>query len=487
MKSFFSNLTQAQAMLLVGLITVILGGTLTGYVQLRQTQIPIEATQTAEAKQTLIAQVTATQIPTRENNGDDILVTNTPSPTPTLEPTPTNPPDLHGKIVTVYGAFTDQDETLFHEAMVPFEEKTGIIIEYEGKRETFDQVFERMTSDNLPDIIISPQPGVVQDLVNRGYVTDLNTIFDQAYLGQQYDQVWLDMANMNGTMAGVWYKAFTKSLVWYPASEFEQAGYQIPETWNEMIALSDQMVTDGRVPWCEGIESGDASGWPATDWIEDIMLRTTSPQNYDRWLTGELKFNSPEVERAFEIAGQIWFEPNYVYGGRQAINSTFFGDAPSPMFDNPPGCWFYRQGDFITAFFPSSTVVGRDVDFFYLPPIDFQYGKPLLISGDLAVMINDRPEVRELVRYLSTAESVKVLMEEGVAISPHKDANEAWYGTNTYKRIAEIFNDADTLRFDGSDMMPGEVGAGSFWWEVRQYVDGKKLDEVLRDIDASWP
>ena len=177
-----------------------------------------------------------------------------------------------------------------------------------------------------------------------------------------------------------------KSLVWYAKDDFDASGYTIPETWDELLALSDQIVADGGTPWCIGIESQAATGWVGTDWVEDVMLRTTSLENYDAWVAGDLKFDSPEVRNAFETVGNIWFKEGYVYGGRDQITTTFFGDSPAGLFTDPPNCFLHRQASFITGeftrLFPEAKYK-EDYDFFYLPPIDDQYGRPALGAADI--------------------------------------------------------------------------------------------------------
>jgi alpha-glucoside transport system substrate-binding protein len=286
----------------------------------------------------------------------------------------------------------------------------------------------------------------------------------------------------------VWARANGKSLVFYPKKAFDEAGYTIPETWDDLMALTEQISSDGDTPWCIGIESGAATGWAMTDWIEDVMLRTTSLENYDKWVKGELKFDSPEVRNALKYVTDIWFNDAYVYGGRKAIPTTSFGDAPKPMFDNPPKCWLHRQGNFITSFFPEGLQPGVDYDFFYLPPIDDQYGKPVLGAGDIYAVFNDRPEVRAAIQYFSTGDSVKGWVEAGGAISPHKDSSLDWYADPVTRKVAEIIQNATAFRFDGSDLMPGAVGSGSFWKSMTDYVSGSiDEDTALKQIDASWP
>lgn len=275
--------------------------------------------------------------------------------------------------------------------------------------------------------------------------------------------------------------------MWHPAPEFSEAGYEAPETWDEMIELSDQMVEDGETPWSIGIESSGATGWVATDWMEDIMLRTVSPEKYDDWVNGDLPFTSDEVRRAAEIMGEIWFDEDYVLGGTQSILTVPFGDATDPLFRDPPDAWLHRQASFITDFFPDDATVGEDVNFFYLPPIDEEQGKPVLGAGDIMAAFNDRPEVRAVMRYLATGQSIKQWVEAGGVVAPHKDAELDWYPTEANRRYAEILHDADTFRFDGSDMMPGEVGTGAFWNEMTNWIGGSDLDTVLENIDESWP
>jgi alpha-glucoside transport system substrate-binding protein len=332
-----------------------------------------------------------------------------------------------------------------------------------------------------------PQPGNMATFARDGYLVDLGEFLDSDLMSTQYSQALFDSGTVDGTLVGIWHNADVKSLVWYAKPAFDAAGYQIPETWDDLLALTQQIVDDGGVPWCIGIESAGATGWPATDWVEDVMLRTTSPENYDAWTTGHLKFDSPEVKNAFETVGNIWFNPDYVLGGTTGILTTNFGDAPLPLFDDPPGCFMHRQASFIVNFFPEGTEVGTDVDYFYLPPIDEMYGKPVLGSGSLLSMGNDSPAIREVMKFLTTAASVEKEVKAGLFVAPQQDVPADWYPTEAAKGFASILANADTFRFDGSDLMPAAVGAGSFWTGVTDWVGGADLDTVLQTIDASWP
>lgn len=393
-----------------------------------------------------------------------------------------------GTVVTMFGAFVDEDARRFDSSIASFEEETGIDIQYEGSGDFETLIQVRVEGGDPPDIGGHPQPGLVEGLVDQGAVIDPSPFLTMEFLERQYAQGWIDDSTIGGQIAGVWYRGNIKSLVWYPKDDFDAAGYEVPTTWDELLDLSQTILDEqGVPPWCIGIESSGATGWPATDWIEDIMLRTQPPETYDAWTSGELPFDSPEVRNAIETMAEIWKNEDWVLGGTIGIATTPFGDAPTPMFDEPPSCWLHRQASFIPAFFPEDAVIGENVDFFYFPMIDPEYGEPMLTAGDIAVMYNDRPEVRAVMAYLATGESMKGWVEAGGFISPHQDSNLDWYPTDVDRRFAELLLASEVTRFDGSDLMPAPVGAGAFWTEITSWVTGQPLDEALPAIDAAWP
>lgn len=399
--------------------------------------------------------------------------------------------EFSGTVVTMTGPMTGEEEVNFLNSIEDFEIKTGIDIQYEYLEDFEVSITEIIESGNSPDIVDFPQPGLLAYFVKNGFVVDLSQYLNMLNLQTNYDQSWLDMAMMESPegeiMAGIWYRASVKSLVWYPKEKFIEANYEIPTSWDELFDLSQQIVDKGTSAWCIGIESGEATGWPATDWIEDIMLRTTSLENYDKWVEGELKFTSPEVKNAFVIMSNLWFAEGFTYGGRESIATTWFGDV-APMFEEEPQCWLHRQASFITPFFPDEAVAGVDYDFFYLPAIDPNYENPILVSGDIVAAFNDRDEVLAVVEYFSNAESIEEWIKAGGVISPHQDSNLDWYSNEIDRKIAELLLSADSVRFDGSDLMPKEVGTGSFWEEITAYVSNLiDLDITLANIDASWP
>ncbi len=395
-----------------------------------------------------------------------------------------------GTTVTVDGAFegNDPDGVKFDESVRAFEEATGINVNYIGNKEFEGSIAIRVDAGDAPDIVDFPQPGLFANFARSGDIVPVSEYLTDEWLDQQFAPGWREFNTVDGTEYGVMMRFSGKSLVWYPKEEWDAAGYEIPETWDDLLALTQMIADDGDTAWCIGIESGAATGWAATDWTEEMMLRTTTLENYDAWVVGELPFDSPEVKNAIETWSEVWFNDAYVYGGRSSIVSTSFGDAPLPMFQDPPQCWLHKQANFITSFFPEGAEYGVDYDFFYLPPVDEEYGKPFLVAGDLLAMFNDRPEVRALMEYFTTPQSVSGWLEGGGAIAAHKTATQDMYGSQLDWGVSELVAQATSFRFDGSDLMPGEVGAGSFWEHISSYVAGSEdLDTAMQAIDATWP
>ena len=282
-----------------------------------------------------------------------------------------------------------------------------------------------------------------------------------------------------------------KSLVWYQPSLFAANGYEIPETWADLEALSEQMKADGIVPWCVGIESGDATGWAFTDWMEDFMLRLHGPDVYDQWVSNEIPFDDPRVIEVAAFVGSIWFEEGNVLGGRDLIATTGFKEAALPIADGE--CAMHRQANFAGAFF---TEVGAalgpegDVNVFYLPTISDEFGQVVLGAGTHAVAFTDKPETLAVLEYIGTAEyaNTRISADKGGFLSPNRDHDTSLYTSDFDRTLAVILTSADPFRFDASDLMPGEVGAGEFWRSGTDYVSGAKtVEEFVADVQDAWP
>ena len=409
-----------------------------------------------------------------------------------------NQGEFEGTSIQVMGQWVDAEEENFEAALQPFVDNTGIDVNYEGVTDYETVLNVRVEGGDPPDLAQLAQPGLMRSFQAQGSLVNLSEWINVDQLREDYIESFLDLASVNGDVYGVYYKTDFKSIVWYPVTAFEDNGYDIPETWDELTALSDQIVADGNGnPWCVTMEHGDATGWVATDWIEDVLLRTAPLEVYDQWITHEIPFDHPEVQEAAEIVASVWFKPDYVYGGKTAINNTFVGDSQHPMFDKGgPKCWLHKQAAWIPDFWPTDPATeeplytpGEDSSFFYFPPIEEEFGSPVLGGGDMFVMFDDRPEVRALMEYLATPEGAEQWIAAGGFVSPNQSTPQEWYSIYPASALAEIMAQSTALRFDASDTMPAEIGQGTFWSGMVDWVraGGSNTEQVLSKIEAGWP
>lgn len=389
--------------------------------------------------------------------------------------------------VTVLGVITGEQQANLEKALAPFEEETGIEVIYEGT-DTFTTLLPiRVDAGKAPDVALFPQPGLMTEFIANGQMVPITEFIAREKLAAAYPEDWVELAIFEGKVYGVWLRAAVKSLVWYNPKRFAEKGYTVPQTWEEMLALSDRIVDEGETPWCVGIQSGDATGWVATDWIEDILLRTVGPQVYDQWVAHEIPFDAEPVRTAFETFGQIAANPEYVSGGGVAALSTPVGDAILGLFTDPPRCYLHRQANFIGGFVPEGVEPGQEVAVFPLPPIDPAFGTPILVGGDLFGVFRATPEAKALVEYLITAQPHEIWAGLGGFLTPHQQVPLSVYPDDLTRQQAAILTNADVVRFDASDLMPASVGTGTFWSGAVSYVAGDDVGTVLSDIEASWP
>jgi alpha-glucoside transport system substrate-binding protein len=396
-----------------------------------------------------------------------------------------------GNVEVVFG-FGGSQSAGFKAAFTDWEKTSGIKIKFTEASQSFDTLIRtRVQANNAPDIALFPQPGILKDFVNQGKMTDLSTQLDVNKLQSDLIPGVLDAGKVGDKFYGVPVSYNVKSLVFYPKKAWQAAGYQIPKTQAELTSLTNQIKSQGKTPWCLGIESGSATGWPATDWLEDMMLRTGGPQKYDDWVSHKIPFNDPAVKTAAQSFENLVLSNGNVLGGRKGAVSTNFATAGNPMFNSTPGCWMLKQGNFITqkGFFPDKVVADLDnqVGVFYFPGQDANT-KPVLGGGDLAAVFNGKDDDTKKVMQFMTGASFPGWSEQGGFLSPRKDYDLSKYQTNTTKAIATIGEQASVFRFDGSDQMPGAVGSGSFWKGMTAWISGQQsLDQALSTIEQSWP
>jgi alpha-glucoside transport system substrate-binding protein len=396
-----------------------------------------------------------------------------------------------GGSVSILGAYTDEDQNL-RRMLADFSEESGISVEYEGSGDFETVAVSRMEGGNPPDILIFPQPGLMSDFAARDQLQPLDDHFDRDELEGRLHEGLIELGLVDDQLYAIPIWISIKSLVWYPKQAFEEAGYEIPETLTELKELTDQIREDGTTPWCIGIEAAGSTGWPATDWLEDILLRTAGPEAYDQWIDGELEFSSPEVTEAAEYFEEIALTEGNVLGGSTGIVTTPFGSAPEPMFEDPPACFLHKQASFIVGSFPEEAEFGTDYDVFYFPSapeIGDYDGQPLMGAGDIAALATDNDAAREVLEYLTQPEGFEQSRaQDGGTLFAFQDFTSDQYPDPVDQAQAGFLEEAEEFRFDGSDLMPGTVGSGTFWTEMVAWLNGDKdLDSALQAIDASWP
>ena len=400
---------------------------------------------------------------------------------------------IQDEVLTIFGPWLGSDNNLFETVLAYFEAATGAKVEYSGSDSFEQQVAIDLEAGSPANISVFPQPGLAKNLAAKGHLVSLGQDTED-WIKSNYaaGQSWVDLGTFpdeggQNHLFGFFYKVDVKSLVWYVPENFEDAGYEVPETMEDLLALSDQIVADGETPWCIGLGSGGATGWPATDWVEDMMLRTQPPDVYDQWVAHDIPFNDPRVVAAIEAYGVFSRNDDYVSGGGGAVATIDFRDSPKGLFESPPQCYMHRQASFIPTFFPDGVEVGVDADFFYFPAFaEKDLGRPVLGGGTLFAITSDSPAARAFIDFLKLPLANEVWMAQTGFLTPHLGVNSEVYTDPTVRAMNNILLNATTFRFDGSDLMPGAIGTGAFWTGMVDYSGGQSAGDVATAIEEVW-
>jgi alpha-glucoside transport system substrate-binding protein len=391
-----------------------------------------------------------------------------------------------GGTVHVLAVWGGSEQASFMAMVKPFEDQTGIHVAYEGTRDASAVLTTRLSAGNPPDVAGLPGPGQMIDWAKKGQLKPIDSTLDMGQLQSQYSQDWIKLGAVNGKQYGVFIKAALKGLVWYDPKVWAQHNFTVPKSWQDLQTLIPTMQATGIAPFCIAVESGSSSGWPATDWVENILLRQSGPDKYDQWTSGKLKFTSPEVKQAFQTFGQIVNTPGVVYGGKQAILSTNFGDGGTPLFSNPPKCYMHQQGSFMTDFFVKANPAlkpNEDFKYFMFPTINPSYSSSVEVAGDLFGMFKDTPQARQLMKYLTTPQAQSIWVKRGGGLSPNKSVSPNDYPDPLSRELGQSLANARTPRFDASDLDPGPL-ADAYNSAMVKYINNPgSLDSILASLD----
>ena len=391
-----------------------------------------------------------------------------------------------GAEVTMSSTIVEAEADKLIASWKDFASCTGIKISYQGTRDFEGSIAQLAEGGNAPDIGIVPQPGLVSLLASKGYLKPAPKSVE-ANVDKFWSPDWKAYATINGTFYGAPMLASVKGYIWYSPAEFKKKGYQIPKTLDELMALTEKIAAEGdHLPWCAGVESGDATGWPATDWIEDFVLRLNGPDVYDQWVTHKIPFNDPRIVAAIDAAGQYLKNPKFI--DTQSIVSTPFQEGGLPILDGK--CSLHHQASFYEVNWGNGVKVAPDGDVyaFLMPPA--KAGDPLAVTGggETVVAFHDGKAIDAVRTYMSSDRFANLRVKQGGTVSANNGVDPKNASSPLLKQTIQILQDPKTtFRYDGSDLMPGAVGSNSFWKGMVAWLTGSSSQQVANNIEASWP
>jgi alpha-glucoside transport system substrate-binding protein len=392
-----------------------------------------------------------------------------------------------GGTVHVLATWAGSEQDSFMAVLKPFEDRTGITVQYESTRDLDATLLTRVSAGNPPELTGAPSTGTLNKLAGQGKLVALDDIVDTNALKSQYANTWIQLGEVNGKLYQVFSWAAMKGLVFYDPKSFQAKGYQVPKTWSDFTALVSKIKADGAAPLCLTMESGAASGWPGSDRVKEIVLTQSGAKVYDNWALGKQKWSSPEIKQAWQTWGQLLGAGgSNIYGGPKYAVSTNFGDVGTPMFASPPKCYMLNQGSFITDFFVKANPALKPADdftFFTLPAVNSTYDGSTVMAGDAFSMLKSTAQSRELIKYLTTAEAQSIWVKRGGKISPNKSVSVSDYPDPISKKVAASLAAAKVADFDAGDLMPSDM-RNAYWTGVLDFVqDQSKLDSILANLD----
>ena len=401
-----------------------------------------------------------------------------------------------GATVRISGGITGTEADALNQTFEQFTQDTGIKVVYTGDKSFEGNIVTKVSGGDAPDIAIVPQPGLLKTLIGTGEVQKASDAVS-ANVDEYWGEDWKSYGTEDGTFYAAPMLANLKGYVWYSPAKFAEWGVEIPKTFDELLTLTQTIQQKtGAAPWCAGFASDAASGWPGTDWIEDMVLRQSGPEVYDQWVANEVKFTDPQIKQAFDAVGEILLNPSYVnagFGDVRSINSTAFADVAAKVADG--SCPMTHQASFLSAnFLTVTTAAGEtptiapdgDVYAFLLPGV--KEGELAVEGGgEFVAAFSDDEAVQKVVEYMSTPEFADARVKLGGVISANKGADPSLASSEFLTEAMKTLQDPKTtLRFDASDLMPATVGAGSFWKGMVSWIDGTPTDTVLSDIQAGY-
>ena len=377
---------------------------------------------------------------------------------------------------SVLAKWQGSEQTAFSGVLSGFQQQHSIAVNYQSSGDLLPQVLgSRVASGSTPDIAILPQPGLLRDLARQHRLVPLDGVVDPRAWSDAAP-LWRQLATVDHRTYGVYFKVANKSMIWYRPSAFQRAGIAGPPgSYAELLEDTARLRQAGIAPFA----LCGASGWTLSDWFENVYLQTAGAERYDRLaqLDG-VSWNDPTVASALDALNRAFGGGDNVLGGLQRAAATPYPDCVSEVFGPPePRAAMVFEGDFvqgeIRSLYPSLQP-GRDYAFFAFPGPGGGGPQPVVVGGDVAVMLRDTPQARELMSYLGTPQAADVWVRLGGFISPNRRVPLSSYPNELTRNAASaIVSRRSQLVFGMSDLAPAGFGStvdGGEWADLQAWL-----------------
>ncbi|MER7184713.1 ABC transporter substrate-binding protein [Streptomyces hyaluromycini] len=380
-------------------------------------------------------------------------------------------PKLDGTTLEVAAVWTGQEQKNFKQVLAEFEKRTGAKVTFVPAQDPIINFLgSKIAGGQPPDIALLPQPGAIKQAVQKGWAKplDADTLTE---VQKNYSQGWQDIGKVDGKQYGVYYKAANKSLVWYNAKVFENAGAKEPRTWQDLLTTAQAVYDSGVTPF----SVGGADGWTLTDWFENVYLSQAGPEKYDQLAQHKIKWTDPSVKQALTTLAQIWGKKGYVAGNASGALQTEFPASVTQTFtggDQPKAAMVY-EGDFVQVNIGETKAkVGTDAKVFPFPAVGST--APVVSGGDAAVVFKDSKGAQALAKFLASPDAATIQAKLGGYLSPNKSVPNSAYPNEVQRTIAKsLIASGDDFRFDMSDQAPqafgGTPGKGE-WKDLQDFL-----------------
>lgn len=400
-----------------------------------------------------------------------------------------------GRVRIVVGQWPAEDQAAFREVVAAWERETGGKVETEIVPDLATVLRTRIEGGAPPDIAILPNASQMTSLATDGKIQPLDTFLDMEQFRHDYSKTWESAGSAKGKLYGLVIRVTSKDTVWYSPREFQSRGWQVPQVWDELLQLSDDIAKTGTSPWSVGMESQSTSGWPGSDWFQELYLKSCGPERYDMWVRHQLPWTDQSVKGTFQSFGHILhaeaWTPNgprsFIHGGPSGAIATNWRDASRLPFQNPPKAFMYFQGAFVQPEllkqFPQAKA-GQDYDFFGFPDMNPEYSGAITGEAEMATLITTTEASKSLMRFMSQAKVWEPWIKRGGLVSPNKSIDRLIYPDPVAQKLADQLADPVIFRLDANDQMPAKVQQAERRAILDYLRNPSELDIILRQMEA---